>query len=72
MILDRPREYGGYEIDRVPGNFSAVSDGIKVSTYGFHTLFGPDENSWGTTVTLRTPRNSAAKETSLLTSNHFL
>ena len=64
MILDQPRKYGSYEIDGVPGNFSAAPDGIKVSTRAFHTVFEPYENSWGTMVTLRTPRNSAAKTSS--------
>ena len=35
MILDQPRKYCGYEIDGVPGKFSAIPDGIKVSTHAF-------------------------------------
>ena len=72
MILDRQRKYGAYEVDGVLSNFSDAPDGIKVSTYTFHTAFKPYKNSWGTMVTSWTPRNSAAKETSLLTSSHFL
>ena len=72
MIFDRQRKYRSCKIPGVPGNFSAAPDGIKVSTHAFHTVFEPYENSWGTTVTLQTPRNSAAKETSLLTSNRCL
>ena len=72
MVLDRPRKHGSYEIAGVPGNFLDVPDSIEVSTHVFHTVFKPYENSWGTTVTSRTPRNSAAKATSLLTSSHFL
>ena len=52
--------------------FSCASRDIKVSTHTFHTLFKSYENSWGTMVTLQTPGTSAAKETSLLTSSHFL
>ena len=73
MILDRPRNlYDNYQIDKVPGNFSVPPDGIEVSTHAFHRALEPYENSWGTMVTLRTPTNSAAKETSLLTLSHFL
>ena len=72
MLLDPPRKYGSYKIEGVPGNFSSTPGGIKVGTHTFHTVFEPYENSWGTMVTLQTPRNSAAKETSLLTSSHFL
>jgi len=72
MILDWPRKYGSYEIVGVPGNFLAAPDGIKVSTHVFHTVFEPYGNSWGTMVTLRTRKNSAAKETSLLTSSRIL
>ena len=73
MIHNQPREYGCYEIDGMPGKFSVAPDGsIKVSTHAFHTVFAPYQNSWGTMVTLRTPRNSAAKETSLSTSSYFL
>ena len=71
MLLDPSRKYSGYKIDGVPGNFSVAPDGIKVSIHTFH-MFEPHESSWGTTVTLRTRRNSAAKETSLLTSSRFL
>ena len=72
MILNRPRKNCSYEINGVPGNFSAAPDGIKVSTYAFHTVFESYEKSLGTMVTLWTPRNSAARGTSLLTSSHFL
>ena len=73
MILDQPRKCGSYEIlDGGPGNFLDAPDGIKVSTHAFRTVFEPYENSWGTMVTLRTPRNSAAKETSLSTTSYFL
>ena len=73
MILpDRPSKYASFETDGRPCNFLDAPDGIKVSTHAFHTVFWPYENSWGTMVTLRTPRNSAAKETSLLMSSHFL
>jgi len=72
MILNWPTKYGGYEIDGVPSNFSAAPDGIKVSTHAFHTMFEPYGNSWETMVTLRTPRNSAAKETSSLTLSRIL
>jgi len=73
MLLDLSRKYGSYEIDGVPGNFSVAPDGIKVSThYAFHVMFEPYENSWGTMLTLRAPRNSAAKELSLLTLSYFL
>ena len=72
MILDRQNKCGSYEIDEVPGNFSDAPDGIKVSTHAFHTVLEPYENSWVTMVTLRTPRNSAVKETSLPTLTRFL
>ena len=72
MILDQPRKYHSYETNGIPTNFLTAPDGIKVSTHAFHTVFEPYENSLGTMVTLRTPRNSAAKETSLLTSSRFL
>jgi len=73
MIPARPRNlYDNYEIDEVPGNFWAAPDGIKVSKHAFHTMFEPYANSWGTMVTLRTPRNSASKKTSFLTLSHFL
>jgi len=64
MILDRHTKCGSYKIDEVPGNFRAASDDIQVSTYAFHTVFELYEDSWGTMVTLRTPINSLAKETS--------
>ena len=63
MILDRLRKYDSYEIDGVPGYFWAAPDGIKASTDALHTVFEPYENSWGSMVRLRTPRNFAAKET---------
>jgi len=72
MILDQPRNYDSYNIDKVPGIFWARPDGIKVSTHASHTMFEPHEDSCGTMVTLRTPKNSLAKETSLLTSSRFL
>ena len=72
MILDQQRKYGSYEVGGVRGNFSAAPDGIKVGIHAFYAVFEPYESSWGTMVTLRTPRNSAAKETSLLTLSHFL
>ncbi|KIM59806.1 hypothetical protein SCLCIDRAFT_982325 [Scleroderma citrinum Foug A] len=53
-------------------NFLHAPNGIKVSELAIQTVFEPYENSWGTMVTLRTARNSAAKGTSLLTSSHFL
>jgi len=64
MILDRKTKCGSYEISGVPGSFWAASDDIQVSTHAFHTVFEPYEDSWGTMVTLRTPTNSLAKETS--------
>jgi len=72
MILHRVRKYRSCEIVGVPGNFSAAPDGIQVSTHSFHTMSEPYENSWGTMDTLRTSRNSAVKETSLLTLSYFL
>ena len=71
-MLDRQGKYCTYEIDEVPSNFFDAPDGIKVSPHAFHIVFEPYENSWGTMVTSRTPTNSAAKETSLLTSSLFL
>jgi len=71
MMFDRSRKYDSYQISGVLSNFSVAPDGIKVSIHTFH-MFEPHESSWGTTVTLRTRRNSAAKETSLLTSSRFL
>ena len=59
-------------VDGVSMKFSYAPDHIKASTHTFHTPFESYENSWGTMVTLRTPRTSAAKETSLLTFDHFL
>jgi len=59
-------------VDGVSMTFLYVPNDIKVSPHIFHTLFESYENSWGTMVTLTTPRTSAAKETSLLTSGHFL
>ena len=38
MMLDRPRKFRNFEIDRVPGNFWATPDGIKVSTSTFHAV----------------------------------
>jgi len=58
-------------VDGVSMKFSYAPNDVKVSTHTFHTLFETYEDSWGTMVTLRTPRTSAAKETSLL-STHFL
>jgi len=72
MILNRKRKYPGYKVYRMPGNFWAALDGIKVSTHTFHTVFEPYENSWETMVALRTPRDFLTKETSLLTSSGFL
>jgi len=74
MIHHCPSKQDGYEVlvDGVPMKFSYVPNDIRVGTHTFYTLFESYENSWGTMVTLRTPRTSAAKETSLLTSNHFL
>ena len=59
-------------VDGVSIEFSYSPNDIKVGTHTFHTLFESDEDSWGTMVTLRTPGTSAAKETSLLNSSHFL
>ena len=40
MILGWPRNlYDSYEIDGVPGDFSAAPNGIEVSTDAFHTAF---------------------------------
>ena len=84
MMLDPQRKYGQYDINGVPSDFSRALHDIKVSSHAFHTAFEPYKNSWGTMVTSQTPRNnwgtivpsqtpsSAAKETSLLTSSHFL
>ena len=59
-------------VDGVEMEFSYAPNEIKVNIHTFDTLSESYENSWGTMVTLRTPRTSAAKETSLLTSSHFL
>ena len=60
-------------VDGVSMMFSHAPYDIQVSTRTLHTLFAEsDKNSWGTMVTLRTPRTSAAKETSLRTLGHFL
>ena len=72
MILDQPRKYDSRQTHGIPTNFLTAPDGIKVSTHAFHTVFEPYENSLGTMVTLRTPTNFAAKETSLLISSRFL
>jgi len=72
ILLDRPKKYISFEIDGGSCNFSYASDGIEVNTHAFRTMFEPYENSWGTMVTLQAQRNSPAKETSLLTSSHFL
>jgi len=74
MIPQCPSEQGSYEllVDGVSMEFSYAPNDIKVGTHTFHTLFEESyENNWGTMVTLRTPRTSAVKETSLLTSSHF-
>jgi len=59
-------------MDGVSITFLHAPFDIKVSTHTFHTLLESYKNSWETMVTLRTPRTSATKETSLLTSSHFL
>ena len=66
MIRHCPSKQQSYELlmDGVSMKFSYTPNGIKVSTFTFDTLFESYENSWGTMVTLRTPRTSAAKETS--------
>ena len=62
----------GLRVDGVSMEFSPAPEGVKASTHTFHTLFEKAyESSWETMVTLRTPRTSAAKETSLLTSSSF-
>jgi len=69
MILDQKMSYGShFVVDTIPDRFWAASYDIKVSTHAFHDVFEPYEDSWGTMVTLRTPTNSPAKETSLMTS----
>ena len=74
MIRHCPSERDSREllVDGVSMKFSYATNGIKVSTHTFYTLFESYENSWGTMVTIRTPRTSAAKETSFLNSSHFL
>jgi len=72
ILLDRSRKDINFEIDGGSCYFLDASDSIEVSTHAFRVMFEPYENSWGTMVTLQTLRNSAAKETSLLTSSHFL
>jgi len=74
MVLHRQRKYGSHTVTirGVLANFWAAPDGIKVSINALRIMFEPYENSWGTTVTLRTPRDSAAKETSLPTSSRIL
>ena len=69
MIPHCPSKQNSCEllVDGVSMMFSLAPSDIKVSTYTFHTLFEAYENSWGTMVTLRTPRTSAAKETSIPT-----
>ena len=73
MIRHCPSKWDNCEllVDRVPMEFSYAPNGIKVTTHTFHTLFKSYENSWETMVTLWT-RLSAVKETSLLSSAHFL
>ena len=73
MICHCPRKQDRCEllVDGVSNEFSYAPNDIKVNIHTFHTLFEFDENSWGTMVTLRTQRTSAAKETSSLTSIHF-
>ena len=76
MISHCPSEQDSCDllVDGVSMKFSYAPNNIKASTHAFHTLFESYENSWGTTVTLRTPRTSATKETflNLLTPSHFL
>jgi len=38
MMLDQQRMCGNYKIDGVPGHFSSVPDGIKVSIHAFHSI----------------------------------
>ena len=59
-------------VDGVSMKFSKAPKSTEVSTHIFHTLLESYENSWGTMVTFRTVRTSAAKETSSLTSSRFL
>jgi len=74
MICHCLRKYYSVEIfvDGILRKFSYARDCIKVSTYMPFTLFESYEDSWGTMVTLRTQRDSAVKETSLLISSHIL
>jgi len=73
MIHDRKaQDICELDVDWVPMRFSKAPKGIKVSTRIFHALLLSYENSWETTVALRTARTSAAKETSLLTWSRFL
>ena len=74
MIRHCPSKQRGCEllVDGISIKFSYAPRGIKVSPHPFPTLFGSDENSWGTMVTSRTPRTFVARETSLPTSSHFL
>ena len=69
-----PSEQCGYEVlvDEVRMKFCRAPSDIKVSTHTFDTLFESYENSWETMVTLGKGETSAPKETSLLTSSHFL
>ena len=71
MIPHCPREERNRHevfVDGVPMKLSCYAPfNIRVSTRTFHILFESYENSWGTMVTLRTTRTSAAKGTSLLT-----
>jgi len=70
MLLDRKAQgICELDVDEVSMKFSKAPKDIKVSTHAFHTLLESYENSWGTMVTLRTARTSAAKETYLLTSS---
>jgi len=72
MLVDWLKKYISFELDGAPCTFLDASHGVEVSTHAFHTMFELYENSWGTMVTLQTPRNSAMKETSLLTLSCFL
>jgi len=74
MIRHCPSKYHSCElfVDGVSMKFSYAPNDMKVSTHTIDTLFEAYENSWGTMVTLQTPRTSATKETSLLTSSYYL
>ena len=74
MIRHCPSKQDSCEllVDGVSTKFSYAPNGIKVGPHIFDTLFKSHENSWEIMVTLQTLRTSAAKETSLLTSSHFL